>query len=734
MHKATPEPQCDRARRRVLGASGAAAFGLLVGFEWRAAARAGGLELPPSDAWIHILPDGRVVLLVAKAEIGQGVLTALPMLLAEELDVDWERVEVRQAPIDPSRYDHLTVGSNSVQSSWLPLRRAAAQARGRLVRAAAARWRIAPEACATAHGRVVGPSGQSAGYAELAGEAAALTATATAPPLKSAQHYRIIGQPHRRIDAADKVSGAALYGIDVRLPGMLHAVIVRCPSLGGSLGTFSPDAALAVAGVKAVFPVAAQGRDAFTRGGIAIVARDSWAAQLGRRRLSVSWEHNGAAQTSSGALRAALLANVGTDGVVVAERGDAPAVLKRATQVVTATFELPFLAHATLEPMNATVAVRPTGVEAWLPTQNAEAARAAIARVLNRPVSSVTVHQTLVGGGFGRRDATDFAVEAAQVAATLEVPVQLLWSREDDLQFGRYRPMAAHQLRATLDVHGRPRAWLHRMSSASIAAFLEPPEKAKPAETEVGGARDLPYDVAAFRMEYTPLRCAVPVGWWRSVEDSLNAFAVECFIDELAVAARQDPLSYRLALLPRGRRIATRDGTDIETDRLRRVLRAVAKLCGWPVRAPDGRARGLACHSCRGSYIAIIAEVSARLNQVRVHRIWAAVDCGTVINPLGLQAQIEGGLQFGTSAALDESITVEGGVVQQVNFDSYPLLRLEASPSTAVSIVPSAAAPSGAGEIAVPPVAPAIANALFALTGQRRRRLPFAAGTTSAGS
>jgi len=345
--------------------------------------------------------------------------------------------------------------------------------------------------------------------------------------------------------------------------------------------------------------------------------------------------------------------------------------------------------------------------------------------VLHRGPDSVTIHQTLVGGGFGRRDATDFVVEAAQVAAAAATPVQLLWTREDDVQFDRYRPAAVHRLRAALDERGLPKAWLDRMSSVSIAAFLEPPETAKPADTETQGARELAYDIPSFRMEYTPLPCQVPVGWWRSVADSINAFAVECFLDELASAAGIDPLQYRLELLSCSRRIPERGGVVIETDRLKRVLTAVAGQAGWTGSPPPGRARGLACHACRGSYIAAVAEVSVAGGRAAVHRIWAAVDCGMVVNPLGVDAQISGGLQFGASAALYEAISIEAGRVVQSNFSDYPLLRIETSPMTDVQILPSSAPPSGVGEIGVPPVAPAVANALFRLTGQRLRALPI---------
>jgi len=720
------ERGCDPGRRQFLGLTGSCAVGALLAIHWDLTPAAKKTEPAPFDAWIRIDPHGQVVLWVAKAEMGQGVLTALPALLAEELDVDWGRVQVQQAPVDPARYDHLTVGSNSIQSLWRPLRVAGARARAGLIGAAAARWRVSAEACRTELGVVVGPANQRVAYGDLVAEAAALLARSDADvELKPVGQCRLIGRSQRRIDGPSKTDGSAVYGIDIRLPGMLRAVLARCPTLGGRLRSFDGSAARSVPGVRAVFAITPEGRDAFTRGGVAVLADDSWAALRGRRQLDIHWDEHRDSECSTPAILAALHRNVSRPGSVVVEHGDAPRTLARSRHIVEATFELPFLAHATMEPMNATVHVRPDTVEAWLPTQNATDARTAIARLLQRAPDSITIHQTLVGGGFGRRDATDFVVEAAQVAAVAGRPVQLLWTREDDVQFDRYRPAAVHRLRAALDERGLPQAWLDRISSVSIAAFLEPPGAAKAAETETGGAGELPYDIHSFRLEYTPLPCPVPVGWWRSVEDSINAFAVECFLDELAGAAGFDPLQYRLELLSGSRRIPARGGVVIETDRLRRVLTAVAAQAGWTGSPPRGRARGLACHACRGSYLAAVAEVSVADGRAEVHRLWAAVDCGVAVNPLGVDAQISGGLQFGASAALHEAIAIEAGRVVQSNFSDYPLLRIASSPMTDVQILPSNAAPSGVGEIAVPPVAPAVANALFRLTGQRLRALPI---------
>jgi isoquinoline 1-oxidoreductase beta subunit len=715
---------CDVARRRFLTAAVGGAAGLWLGVHARRVESQQALPRSPFDAWIQVTPEGEVLLWVAKAEMGQGVLTALPMLLAEELDVELARVSVRQAPVDPTRYDHLTVGSSSIESLWVPLRTAGARARVALIAAAAARWRVPRESCSTDSGTVIGPAVQRLAYGELLGAAAMLIDQVPSEVrLRGASEYRVIGHALRRLDAAAKTDGSAVYGIDVRVARMLHAVIARSPVPGGRLEAFDATAARAVRGVRAVLAVPPVSGNARTRGGVAVVADTTWAALEARRRLTLTWQHPRAPLSGTQEIRAALRDNVARPGTLIVARGEDPGTVTPAGQTMESTYELPFLAHATMEPMNATVAVHPDRVEAWLPTQNAADARTAIAGLLGRSPDTIIVHQTLIGGGFGRRDATDFVVEAAQVAALVDQPVQVLWSREDDLRFDRYRPAAVHRLSAVLTEDGGLRAWRDRLSSTSIGAFLDP--GANPAETEVGGACDVPYDIAAFRMEYTPLSCPVPVGWWRSVEDSINAFAVECFIDELATACRRDALEYRLALLAGARRVARRDGTSIETARLAAVLTAAARKARWSEPRPPGRALGLACHACRGSYAAVVAEISARAGQLVARRLWAAVDCGQVVNPLGAEAQISGGLLFGLSAALGERVTIERGATRESNFDDYPLLRIGDSPVTDVEFLPSTAAPSGIGELAVPLVAPALCNAWFRLTGRRVTTLPL---------
>lgn len=554
-------------------------------------------QLDSFDAWVHLRPDGRVVLLLEKAEMGQGVITALPALLAEELDVDWSAIDVVQAPIDPDTYDHLTVGSSSVQSSWLPLRRTGATVRFLLVQAAAAGWRVPPDLCRTARGYVIAPHGARASYASLMPKARRLQMPDPAQVrLKERSQFAIVGRPITAKNSQNKVNGTAVYGIDVRIPGCYYAMIERCPIIDARLRNFDDRKARAVPGVIAIFPVPRIGRPAFTAGGVAIVARSTWAALQARALLQITWDQGPQPPVSTTAVVQCLRDAVSKPGLLVRDQRLNPgAIAKRgvATRTHDALFELPFVAHATMEPMNATVHVQEHRVDAWLPTQNAADARAAIAQILARSRDSIEIHQTLLGGGFGRRDATDFAVEAAQVSAICGAPVQVIWTRADDIRYDRYRPAACHYLSATIDARGVPTSWLDRMSSTSISQFLDPPATARAEESEIGGARDVPYDIPSIRVEYTPTANRIPVGWWRSVENSIDAFAVECFIDELAAIGARDPLEFRLELLAAARTISQPSGRPLETARLWQVLEQLGATVDWARPSPEGRGKAL---------------------------------------------------------------------------------------------------------------------------------------------
>jgi isoquinoline 1-oxidoreductase beta subunit len=725
-------PQVSRRGFLKAGAAGGAA--LVIGFHWSvdALAQEKQEKKPPNpfDAWIRIAKDGTVTLLLAKSEMGQGVITSLPMILADELDVEWSRVKVEQALTRPEIYSHGTGGSSSLRTQYLPLRQAAAAAREMLVQAGAQRFGVNPDACRAERGFVLtGPRDKRLSYAELVEEAAKLPLPDFKKvSLKNPSDFRIVGTETPRVDIPSKVSGAALFGMDVRVPGMLYAVVARCPTFGGRPKSFDATKAKAVRGVKDVREIPPV-KDAHTCGGIAVVADSTWAAIKGREALEIEWDHGPAVAESSDTLRKHFQDQLGKTGTVVRNDGDAEGTLARATRKIEAVYELPFQAHATMEPMNATVHIRKDGAEAWVPSQGPQWAKDILAKEGGVPPDKVVVHTTLMGGGFGRRYHGDFVMEAAQLSKALEAPVKVVWTREDDMMHDFYRPASLHRMSAALDDKGELLAWMHRMSSVSISGFWDPPEKAKPAESEIDGAVNLPYAIPGIRVEYLPATSHVPVMWWRSVEHSHNGFVVNAFLDEVAAEAKLDPLALRLKLLaePREVRIPPDDDQILHTKRLKAVLEKAAAEAGWGTPPPAGRGRGLACHFSFHSYVAQVAEVSVEKGRVRVHRIVCAVDCGRAVNPDGIRAQVEGGIVYGLSATLKGAITIDQGHSEQANFDGFEVLRIDEMPVVEVHVLPSTENPTGCGEPGLPPVAPAVTNAIFAATGKRIRRLPVTA-------
>jgi isoquinoline 1-oxidoreductase subunit beta len=704
---------------------------LVVGFDWSREAAAQGppeRKTPnPFDAWVKIAADGTVTLILAKSEMGQGASTALPMILAEELDADWSKVKVEQALTNPVVYDHGTGGSGSTRGSWQPLRQAGAAVRQMLIEAAAEKWKVEPGACTTEKGVVLGPGGRKAGYGELVEAAAKRPLPDLAKvPLKDASKFRLVGTSPERNDIPAKVDGSAQYGIDVRVPGMLYAVIARCPTVGGKPKGFDAAKAKAVPGVRHVVEIPPVKEGVFTTGGVAVVADSTWAAMRGRDALGVAWDHGTGVAESSEALRKQFEGLLAQTGKAFRDDGNATAALGTAAKKLEAVYELPFQAHACMEPVDATVHVKPDGVEAWLASQGPDWPQGAMAQVAGVKPEQVVVHTTYLGGGFGRRFHADFAVEAAQVSKAVGAPVQVLWTREDDIQQDFFRPASLHRLQGGLDDKGQPTAWLHRMSSTSISGFWEA-DKMKPESSEIGGAVNLPYAIPAVRMEYTPAKSAIRVMWWRSVEHSMTAFAVESFFDELAAAAKADPVELRLRLLapPRNIKIPPDSESVLDTARLRAVVELAAKKAGWGTPLPPGRGRGVACHFSFETYVAEVAEVSVDKGKVRVHKVVCAADCGQVVHPDAAKAQVEGGIAYGLSAALKGAITIKDGRAEQSNFHDFDVLRIDEMPEVEVHFVDSPHPPTGLGEPGLPPIAPALANAIFAATGKRIRRLPL---------
>lgn len=735
-------------RRSWLLLAGAGAGGaLLLGYGLRAptaAERLGEADAAELrlNAWLRIAADGGVQIAMPRAEMGQGVHTALAQLLAEELDADWSQVSVVDVPVAKvyanqalllnvlplqpgdegaiARFArgagqrlgywlHLQVtgGSSSVRDAWEPLRLAGASARAMLLQAAARRWQLPLEQLRTEGGRVLAGE-RSLGYGELAAEAAALTPP-TEVALKARADWRLIGKPVPRLDLPAKVDGSAVYGVDVQQPGLLHAALRHGPYWGGSLVRFDEKALLAEPGVRHAFVLKER---------VAVVVADRWwQAEAALKKHPPRWEPGAKAAWSSELMRTQLRRALDQrDGFAFRRHGDAAAAL--AGGALRADYELPLLAHATLEPQNATAQFKDGRLTIWAPTQVAALARFKAAEVAGIAQSAVTVHTTYLGGGFGRRLETDAVEQAVAIAMRCDgMPVKLIWTREDDFAQGPFRPPALSRFAARLGADGLPLAWHNVVAGPSLsldtvrrllpALAMDGPDK-----NHIEGAYDLPYAIPNLEVRQLRVDCGVPVASWRSVGHSINAFATECFLDELADAAGRDPLSYREALLA-------------ERPRHLAVLRRAASLGNWGGPLPAGRARGIALHESFGSICAQVVEASVAGDTVRVHRVSLALDAGSIVNPDTVRAQMEGSVIFALSAALHGEITVLDGAVQQRNFPQQPLLTMTQTPIIEVALIESEAAPGGVGEPGVPPLAPALANALSRLLGRRIRRLPI---------
>src|SRR6266436_5451138 len=685
----------------------------------------------PLNAWVRITPDNRVTLILGKSEMGQGAMTALPMILAEEMYLDWKQVSVEQAPTNPKIYDHGTGGSGSVAGSWVPLRRAGAAAREMLITAAAQHWNVSRDTCKPQDGGVLhGARKQFLTYGELAADASKLPVPDfNTVPLKNSDDFTIVGHDRKRFEAAAKTTGAAKFGIDSRTPAMEHAVIARCPVFGGKVAKFDATKAKAVPGVRDVISIDAVGEGAFTSGGIVVLANNSWAAIQGRKALNITWDEGPNATESSESLRKHFIENAAKPGKTVRNDGDADAALSSATKKIEVVYELPFAPHACMEPMNCTVHIRPDGAEAWVPTQAPQWAQEIIAKVSGLPPEKVIVHTTLMGGGFGRRYQADFVMEAAQVAKASGKPVMIVWTRDDDMQHGFYRPASYHHFSGSLDAKGNLSAWKHFQTSTSIDAMWNPKGEEAPDKSEFATAAFIPYQTPNYRIEYTLAKSSVPRAWWRSVEHSTSGFVVESFVDELANAAGADPLEFRLRLIGDDRKIPDftnpKEGKPLDTARLKAVLRLAAEKADWAKPLPKSVFRGIAGYYSFESYTAAVVEASVNAGAVKVRRVVYAVDCGRPVNPEGVRAQVESAAIYGLSATLHDAITIKGGRVEQSNFDDYQMPRMSETPKTEVHVIMSKEEPTGIGEPGLPVIAPALCNAIYAATKKRIRRLPI---------
>lgn len=709
----------NEGRRRFLKGSAVAGGGLVLGFYLPPAGRLARMALAAErefapNAFIRIAPDNLVTIIVNKSEMGQGVYTSLPMLVVEELEADWSKVRVESAPAHPDYYHTQwgpyqgTGGSTSVRSTWEQLRRAGATAREMLIQAAVDTWAVPAESCRAENGFVIHKeSDRRLAFGALADRAARVPVPETVF-LKGRNEFKLIGRSLKRLDTPEKVNGTGVYGIDVYRPGMLIAVVARPPVFGATLKRFDAKDAQAVRGVKHVVPIDA---------GVAVIGDSFWAAKKGRDVLRVQWDEGPNAGLDTDALRRKYAALAAKPGLTTRQGGDAQAALGAAAKRLEAVYEVPYLAHATMEPLNCVADVRADGCDIWTGTQLQTLDQQAAAQIAGLPPEAVRVHTTLLGGGFGRRanPHADFVAPAVQASKAVGKPVKLIWTREDDVRGGYYRPMHYSRLAAGLDNKGNIVAWTHRLVGESIV-------KGTPFEglikdnvdlTSVEGAADMPYAIPNLYVDYQPTDNGVPVLWWRSVGHTFTAFAVESFIDELAAAAGRDPMALRVALLK-------------NHPRHRALLELVADKAGWGSRLPAGTGRGVAIHESFGSIVAQVAEVSVAADgRPRVQRVVCAVDCGMAVNPEIIHAQMESGIVFGLSAAFYGAITFKDGRVQQSNFHDYPVLRINEVPEVQVHILESGEALGGIGEPGVPPIAPAVCNAIFAATGKRVRELPI---------
>jgi isoquinoline 1-oxidoreductase beta subunit len=725
-------------RREFLHVGLTALGGLVVGIRVDSAPTPERAMALAPNAFLRIEPNGDVVVVVPRPEMGQGSRTAIAMLVAEELDADWERVRVEQADLDEKRYGPQYAGGSAVvRTSWTPLRRAGATARTLLVSAAAKRWSVDPSQCVTERGLVRHPGSRRAlAYGALAAAASALPVPADTP-LKSPREFRIIGTSRRGIDTAAIVTGRVPYGIDVRIRGMLFASIERSPVFGGQVRRIDAGKARAVPGVRAVIPIDADSLPEFEENspkmpnGVAVLGDTTWAAMQGRRALVVEWDPRGGETESTSTMRdrAAQLA-AGAPKLVRRDDGHFDVAFAAATTRLEVVYEVPLLAHAPMEPMNATARLDGARLEIWAGTQNPQGARNAAAIAAGVAPDTVTVHVVRMGGGFGRRFYADFVAEAAYLAKASGHPVQVVWTREDDMRHGYYRPAGYHLMRAALDANARIVAWSQHLVNASRGHYLR--WSPGPNQTELVDPGELePYDLPAgvvpnVRIGYTAIQSRIPRGQWRAVEPSATVFVTQSMLDELAHAAHRDPVEFQLALLEPARQLPFYGG-HYDTGRLAAVLRLAAERGDWGKPLPTGHGRGIAASYSNGAYVAHVAEVEALPNGViHVRRVVTAADCGLVVNPSGATAQVEGGVMFGLSAALGQQITVDKGRVTQSNFHDYPVLRLADAPAMEVHLMRGTEdAPHGMGEGALPSIAPAVTNAIFAATGIRARRLPI---------
>ena len=689
-------------RRGFLKTSAAAAGGLVLGFylpESHEAAAQG--PVGKLNAYVQVGTDDTVTLYIHKAEMGQGTVTSLSMLLAEELECDWKKIRTEFPGVDPVAFGPMqgVFGSMSVRTSWEPLRKAGATACEMLVQAAAQKWNVAKSQCRAENSTVLNiRTNERVSFGSLAEAAAKLPVPQQNVALKDPTQFKLVGKPQKRMDTPGKVSGKTTFGIDVKVPGMLYATLQRCPVFGGKVKSFDAAKTKAVPGVKDVVQIS---------NGVAVLADSTWAAMEGRKVLVVQWDEGSLAATSSATIRKAFSDLAEKPGAVARKEGDVAAALSAAEKKIEAVYEVPYLSHAPMEPLNAVAHVRPDGCDVWSGMQIQSVARQTAAAACGLPAEKDQIHTVYLGGGFGRRGGADFVGEAVEIAKAAKVPVKLQWTREDDLQHDTYRPASYTKFASALDANGQPTVWNARVVCPSFAGLRNGVDR-----TGVEGIAEIRYTIPNILVEYHPPEVGIPVSYWRSVGYSHNTYFTESFMDEMAAAAKQDPVEFRRKLLSKAPRMLG-------------VLELAADKAGWGKPLAAGRHRGVAVVDNLGSFNAQVAEISIEKGKLRVHRVVCAVDCGQVVNPAIVVQQIESGIVYGLSAALRGEITLDRGRVLQTNFNNYEPLRIDEMPVIETYIVPSTNPPGGIGEASTPAIAPAVTNAIFSATGKRIRKLPI---------
>ncbi|MBH30993.1 MAG: hypothetical protein CMG71_03260 [Candidatus Marinimicrobia bacterium] len=706
-------PESSVSRRDFLKVSSTAGVGLMIGVFLPAKERLVAAGLAPSqpfepNAFLAIHPDNSVVITVAKSEMGQHVRTSLPMILGDELEADWSQITVLQADANEQKYGNQgTGGSGSIRESFTILRKTGAAAKEVLIKAGAKKWGVTIEECIATKGKIIHlPTKRQFTFGELA-EMASSYSLSTNPKLKDPEDFNFIGKSMPGKDTPSRANGKAQFGIDIRIPDMLYATVIHCPTFGGKAKSFNSNSAKGIPGVTDIFAI---------EEGVAIVGNNTWSVIQGQRALDIEWDHGDFANWDSNRIKSFMEKKGGSGKAVIARKeGDVTTAHKKAASVFEVQYEVPFTHHATMEPMNCVAHVGNGKCEIWVPTQVPQRVQTKAAEHLGIPLEQVKVHVTLLGGGFGRRLFADYVTDALEISQKIGKPVKMLWTREEDMAHDFFRPTSIHKLSAALTKKNQAKSWSHRIIAPSISAQRSPQKftKGELDKSAVSGARNLPYEIPNLHIDYIMTNTKVPVGWWRAVYNSQNGFANEGFVDELAHLADEDPYHFRVKLLK-------------NSPRHLGVLNVAAEKSGWGTKLGKGRGRGIAVHESFGSWAAHVAEVTVKSDgSFTVDRIVGAIDCGLPVHPDGIRMQMESGIVYGLTSTLKGEITIKKGAVEQSNFHDFELLRIDESPEMEIHIVASDEPPSGAGEPGLPPVAPSVANAIFDATGKRIRKLPI---------